>query len=412
MNVQMPGMLYAANAQNEERMLQTFGMLAVELRGDSGEDLNIAEGSSAEIKVPLDASLIGTAPITIPLWYFDEANGYWIEEGQATLVGNAYIGTVTHFSFWNCDIPAEAVNLCVTVSDEANNLLSNLLVKITSNTYGTGSGYTNENGEVCGLVPRNESLALNVYMPEICNGDSIHFETVGPFTNDSSINIMINSSPELFTETVIGVFNDCNGDPITDGYVNLGYASQIYTDFVSNGDFEINLTRCVSEGMFSIEGVDFLNLQSTDSINYTFTSPITNIGNISSCNTIDEFISYQVGDDPNVLYTENLFAQINELQQSLEIVFDGEIDGFPTDNYFELQIGPFNGAGTYTTGSINFIDYNNSTTLESPFIGTFNVTTVGDVDEYIDINFTGIIDDYQTPNQIPMSGTIHVLRDE
>ena len=86
MQDQMPGMLYAANAQNEEVMLQTFGMLAVELRGSGGEDLNIAEGSSAEIRMPLDASLLNDAPATIPLWYFDEVNGYWIEDGQATLV--------------------------------------------------------------------------------------------------------------------------------------------------------------------------------------------------------------------------------------------------------------------------------------------------------------------------------------
>ena len=97
MQDQMPGMLYAANAQNEARILQTFAMLAIELRGDNNEDLNLAEGSSAQITMPLDPSLIANAPSSIPLWYFDEVNGYWIEDGQATLVGNAYIGTVSHF---------------------------------------------------------------------------------------------------------------------------------------------------------------------------------------------------------------------------------------------------------------------------------------------------------------------------
>ena len=84
---QMPGMLYAANTENEERMLQTFGMLAVELEGANGESLNLAEGSTATIHVPLSAELLAQAPATIPLWHFDEEKGYWVEDGEATLQG-------------------------------------------------------------------------------------------------------------------------------------------------------------------------------------------------------------------------------------------------------------------------------------------------------------------------------------
>ena len=61
-NLQMPGMLYAENEEGNEFMLQTLGMLAVELRGSAGEDLNLAEGSSAEIKIPVDPGIISIAP--------------------------------------------------------------------------------------------------------------------------------------------------------------------------------------------------------------------------------------------------------------------------------------------------------------------------------------------------------------
>jgi hypothetical protein len=88
MVMQMPGMLYAENEDGAERMLQTLGMLAVELIGSGGEDLNLADGSTSEIRIPVDPSLMGIAPATIPLWSFDETNGYWKEEGFATLQGN------------------------------------------------------------------------------------------------------------------------------------------------------------------------------------------------------------------------------------------------------------------------------------------------------------------------------------
>ena len=43
----------------------------------------------------------------MPLWYFDEQKGMWVEEGVATKQGNQYVGTVNHFTDWNCDIPSE-----------------------------------------------------------------------------------------------------------------------------------------------------------------------------------------------------------------------------------------------------------------------------------------------------------------
>ena len=406
MQDQMPGMLYAANAQNEARMLQTFGMLAVELRGDNGEDLNLAEGSTAEITVPLDASLMANAPATIPLWYFDEVNGYWVEDGVATLTGNAYVGTVSHFSFWNCDIPAEYVDFCVTVNDSAGNPLSNIGVNLTSTNYGTGYGYTNENGETCGLIPSGETLEIKVYSYDVCGNSPIYLDTIGPFNEGSSISITIPENPDIIPETVIGVFNDCDGNPVTDGYVNLRYDNQFFTEIVTNGNFEINLMRCEAYDTFRIKAYDYVNIQETDSLNYTFTTPLTNLGSIQSCNTIEEFITYQVDDHPAISYNFNVQGGVDGNYLYISYSTANQ------QNYFYLNINDFNGADTYTGGYLDFFDENfDSTTLESQFAGTTNVTYFGEVDDYIDVNFTGVITDWNSTDEIPISGTIHVLRD-
>jgi hypothetical protein len=419
---QMPGMLYAANAQNEERMLQTLGMLAVELRGENGEDLNIAEGSSAEIRVPLDPSLMADAPPSIPLWYFDEDHGYWIEEGIAVLIGNEYLGTVSHFSFWNCDIPAEAVNLCITATDEAGNLLSNLSVTLTSNTFGTTNGYTNDNGEVCGLVPSDEALELNVYIFDICGDNSIYTETVGPFNADASISIVIPDNLDIVSETVVGTFNTCNGNAVTDGYVQLGYGNQTFTDVVSDGNFEINLMRCNDNDNFSIEASDFINLQVTDSINYTFTTPLTNIGTISACNAVTEFIQFSVDDGESSLFiTSNISANFAESSPntngpSLTIFANGDLGG-QTDCFYMFGVLndlPYLGEYDYLDWSdlndtgFNISECNNISDENNAIV--FNLTTLGDVGEYIDINFSG---NYEDNNGNPHSiiGVIHVLRD-
>jgi len=406
MQDQMPGMLYAANSQNEARMLQTFGMLAVELRGDNGEDLNLAEGSTAEITVPLEASLVANAPSAIPLWYFDEVNGYWIEDGEATLVGNAYVGTVSHFSFWNCDIPADYVDFCVIVNDTAGNPLANTTVTLTSTNYGSSSGSTNENGETCGLVPSGETLEIKVYSYDACGGSPIYSDTIGPFTEDISITITVADDPSLISETVIGVFNDCDGNPVTDGYVNLRYDNQYFTEIVTNGDFEINLIRCDAYDTFRIKAYDYVNIQETDSLNYTFTTPITNLGTIQSCNAIEEFITYQVDDHPAITYSFNVQGGLDGNYLYISYFSENQ------DKFFSFNIDEFNGVDTYTNAYLNFFDANfDGTNLESEFVGTSHVTYFGEVDDYIDINFSGVISDWNNPDEIPITGTIHVLRD-
>lgn len=421
MTLQMPGMLYAENEANQERMLQTLGMLAVELRGTAGEDLNLAENSSAEIKIPVDASLMGIAPSTIPLWYFDEAKGYWIEEGEATLVGSNYIGTVKHFSFWNCDIPAEAINLCVTVINENETAFANTRVTITSNTFGTRGGYTNELGEVCGLVPSGETLEINVYDFAICGSNVIYTSTIGPYNADDSITVVVEETSDIINETVFGTFADCNETLITNGYVVLTYGDQTFYDTVTDGTFEINMLRCSSSDSFSIEAVDTDNLQTTGTISYTFNADETNLGNLLACDAVTEFVQYTVDGTENVLFTTNIQASFmptgGNSDNSLNI--SAQRDGGGTSNGCFYLFGTLNDApheGVYD--NLTFDDQNDT----GIFIGecidmsqdntiiTYNVTALGDVGEYIDINFEGSYQD-RSGNPHTITGVIHVLRD-
>ncbi|WP_299366376.1 hypothetical protein [Winogradskyella sp.] len=420
MPMQMPGMLYAQNDDGAERMLQTLGMLAVELRGAAGEDLNLAQGSTSEIRIPVDASLVSIAPATIPLWYFDEVNGYWKEEGVATLQGNTYVGNVSHFSFWNCDIPAEAITLCATTTNANNVPLGNLRVSITSTIFGTTYGYTNENGEVCGYVPSDESLVLNVYSYDVCGETSLHTETIGPFNTDSSITVIVPDNPDIVQETVLGTFNTCNGDAVADGYVQLTYGNQTFIDTVNDGTFEVNLLRCNDDNTFSIKGSDYVNLQTTDSISYTFTTPLTNIGTISACNTITEFIEYTINDEESVLIFENIGAnfyidgQGQTEAPSLDI-FGNDIN---QDNCFYLYavlndpdyLGTYdsldwsvmNDTGFFIGECLNISSENNAI--------TYNLNALGEMGEYIDINFSGTYEDFQG-NTHTITGVVHVIRD-
>ena len=181
----IPGDLRGVTTTNEERGLQTFGMLGVELTGNTGQALKIATGKTAELTFPIPASLQGNAPATIDLWNFDEATGRWKQEGTATKNGNNYIAQVSHFSFWNCDAPFPLVELCMTILSSADNVpLNNVQVRIKRPNGSYGYGRTDSLGNLCGKVPKNEALVLEILGQ--CN-NVVYSQNIGPFSSDASL---------------------------------------------------------------------------------------------------------------------------------------------------------------------------------------------------------------------------------
>lgn len=90
-----------ADGQPLEVDIISFGVIGAKLTDDNGNPLNIADGKTATISI--DVANPETAPLTMPLWHLDPVTGKWVEEGEATLQGDKYVGEVSHFSWWNFD---------------------------------------------------------------------------------------------------------------------------------------------------------------------------------------------------------------------------------------------------------------------------------------------------------------------
>ena len=298
MNLQMPGMLIAQDTAGNLRALETYGMIAVELIGENGEDLNIASSSTATITVPVPTNATNP-PATIPLWYFDEQNGYWVEEGEAALVDNEYVGEVSHFSFWNCDAPFDVVQTCIILQDINGNPLPSLNAQLTLQTTtwnSTSGGYTNSNGEVCGLVAANEALTLTV--PNY--GCDVFTTTVGPFSADDTVTVTVTNSTEQIT-TLTGTFNDCDGNPITNGYMQLVNGNNAQIIPITDGTVNESISYCASDSSYIINVVDASGGQETDTFTGNFTAT-TDLGTTSTCITLGDFDNdgvYDIDEDIN-----------------------------------------------------------------------------------------------------------------
>ena len=296
----MPGDLRATDSQGNEVQLATYGMLAVELQSPNGQSLNISEGNTATLTFPL-VELADGAPDEIPLWSLNETTGKWIEEGSATKQGNTYVGEVSHFSFWNCDAPFPLVNINGIIKDTDGRLLPNTLMCIEildaagSSWFNTSYGYTDENGEYFGKVPKNKRLLISI--KDEC-GTVIFEQEVGPFAEDTTLEPIV--VPTSGQAIITGMVADCDGNLISDGYVVFS------TPYPNNPEFSVTTTVAVDEsGSFEYVGGLCQSLtvtvQAFDYASATFSEEVTidlvagesfDMGIINLCESADEYVSY------------------------------------------------------------------------------------------------------------------------
>lgn len=417
LNELMPGSFLATNSGGNARVMETFGMLHVQLTGSAGQNLQIANGHTAEITVPVDASQTSNSPSTIPLWSYNEDTGMWKEEGSATKIGNNYVGTVNHFSWWNCDAQFAQATMKVTVKNSAGQVLPNIRVtlKRSSQSYET-YGMTDNTGMVSGIVPAGEVLNLKVY--DICN-NVIYTSNVGSFPAGIITTIPdITVNPTTTTSyTIQGNLKTCSNTDVTDGYVILkpvistNYFQYLSVPVNSTGVFTFNTYSCNANPQFTYEGFDSVNFQTTNEITFTATTNTVNLGNIMACNSLSEFINYKI-DNQTVVYVLGL----------INAQWTGLTPTSPNMSPKQLRINSMNAAGPFFS-----MTQNNMLGVAASFTSNYgfefsggaitsnngnlvvNVTSFGAVGDYIDFTVNGTYTNSSGNHTFTATG--HVKRD-
>ncbi len=280
LDLNMPGNLMAIDANDDFNILQSFGMVNIELKGDNNQDLNINKPATLTLEVP--SSLSPMAPNEIPLWFFNEDTGLWEEEGSAELIDGKYVGTVNHFTFWNCDVPSRLFTLLEgqVVNSQSSPLLK---VRITNISNGQSmADWTDKDGYFDGYVPSNEKLLLEVV--ENCGVNVIHSEEIGPFDGESADvgQIDISSSPDLIS--IEGVLVSCAGEAIAKGKVIVEVVNSSFNevvDIASDGSFMATVSNC-NNPEIRLTFIDYDNKVTSNSQTYSVTSNL-DIGTVEVC---------------------------------------------------------------------------------------------------------------------------------
>jgi hypothetical protein len=305
----MPGDLRGVTANGgEERLLQSFGMMVAELYSVDGQLLQIKSGFEATMTLAVPTSLQASAPATIPLWYFDDAKGIWVEDGVAYLTGGKYVGKVKHFSFWNCDTPAAAIDLEMTLVDQNGTPLSGYLVKLINTANNDArTGTTNTAGWVGGLAYPNANLQMEVYaLSSICGSTTpIYSQTVVTSTINLNLGTVTIPITTPAAATISGSIVDCSGNPITNASVLLSPYNIVITPN-SLGQFSYTFP-CTPSSPITMYAYDLTNNIFGSSTN-TLVNGINNVGALNACGSVIPYLSVDmtnVSTSINFQYTFN-----------------------------------------------------------------------------------------------------------
>jgi len=159
-----PGDFTAINSVGEDKTLESYGMVQVNLTTPSGEDLQLGSQVSV-IRLPVQS--LGTPPVVgdeISAWSYNETLGKWEEEAVGTVT--EFEGTLVwefeapHFSTWNCDRPISTHGcLTGTVTDSAGSPRGGATVRAVGITYiSTTTARSGQDGSFCLEVKNGETV--------------------------------------------------------------------------------------------------------------------------------------------------------------------------------------------------------------------------------------------------------------
>lgn len=258
---EMPGGdMSGVTSDGKSVILLSYGMVEITMKDSLNQKLQLKDGAESTLTFPTPEGFTEEQKHNeIPLWYFDEEKGTWVEEGIATKNGDTYSGKIKHFSWHNLDYPLMRATICGQVTNKNGTPLPNVLVTISQT-----SARTDKNGNYCAYVPQNTPVFVTVKPSDyaICPNIPIYnvdgLEATTTFYQD----IVLPNMPSIH-----GIVTDKKQG-------NALYGIRVCTDKTSTvtnrlGEYTIYHN---GNGPFTLF-VEKLTIQKTEKMEYKFKNP-------------------------------------------------------------------------------------------------------------------------------------------
>ena len=409
LNLVMPGDLRGVDTVGSMNLLTTYGMAAVELTGSGGELLQVTTGKKATLTIPLPSAIAATAPNSIPLWYFDETVGLWKQEGIAVKTGNSYVGDVSHFSYWNCDVPSKYVRFYCSIMEANGKPVKNAYVKISivGSPLKAGYGYTDSAGYTGGAIPNSANLLLEVFGAYNCSTVlySKNFSTTNVNLSLGSITI-----PAANTATISGSVTNCSSAAVTNGYIIMKKdGAYSYSSLSNTGTFNFTTTLCGASTTATFIAEDIAALKASNTTTATITTGVNAIGSFNACSiATQQYMNYSINGTSYTLTSpaDSLLQYGNQQTTPASIsIYSYSVAG-GTSNFKSTNIA-FTQTGIAVGSSQNLLSFitrqlSDSVRIVAPIPVT--ITEYGAVGQFIAGDFRGTLTG-ASPANIPYAVT-------
>lgn len=364
---QIPGSLLGLRADGaSEEVLASFGMIYVELQGSSGQALQIAEGKTVEITMPIPAGLLSTAPDEIPLWHFDEADGLWKEEGKAQKQGNAYVGEVSHFSCWNYDGSLPSIQISGQVVDQNGNPVSGIQISVeeTATGWNIGHGNTGDNGMFSGPVAKDKPLTLKILDSYSCGaGQPLLTLNIGPFSADAVLPPIVITPNGINMVSISADLRDCNNAVMANAYLSVSIDGQFPIIFSSDasGHVQSSIIAC-NPNQLKIIAVNADALVQSAPYTYNLPPNTVNAGTLLACGQVTDHILYNLDGQSHLVLNIGVYAPLGSLYLG---------GSYGQNEYIQFNFEHNEQAGTYP---LAFLGLSNAS-VQDTVVNNLNVLT-------------------------------------
>ena len=353
---EMPGNL-TGSRNSLHRVLSPVGMMAISLFSSNGNALQLAEGLPATVVYPIPVGSISSAPLTIPIWAFDEDAGYWKYEGQAVKNANTYVAELSHFSFWSWSIDYDVIYIEGAVKDQNGLPVAESSVLFGVNTFPGGYDITTSAGLFSAYLPTDVLLDLNISFH--CGSDphfSLYSGTTGPYTTNTLLaEIIIPIPPQI--NTITGTISDCDNQPLVSGFLEINGL----TFFTDQGNFTARICGN-NANIITVKPEPILEFG--DSLNINITQNNTDLGDIVLCNG-DTLQTGTVTDIDNHVYSTVLIGNQWWMSENLR-----------TTRYSDGTLIPNVTSGWETSITPGWVFYNHNPDLDTVYGKYYNWFTV------------------------------------
>ncbi len=383
------GDLIGIDAASQEQQLLSYGMLLVQMTDNSGNELQIASGNTATIKMKVASTQLSSAPSSIPLWHFNETTGKWEEQGTATLQGDTYVGTVSHFSTWNCDYAGSRATVRGIIRDCNGNILSGIRVRV-----GQTSAFTDASGQYETFAPSGVDFDIAVESPELgimSTPISISSLTAGSVFDAPTISV---ACPGYVTMSLACSSGSSFNASVS---VNWGSNQSVFGSTQTPGTFKIAVP---TNGQSA--NIIVTSLTNGDSYSVSLTLPTSanqevNAGTFEMCNTSSSGNTIQSSFTINGDGFNNQTITINAIPVICYTVYnttDSTTVGIAMDTYGLSILFPGNATNSFVINNNNSdilaTITNNGNSWVADSVLTLNITEYGPVGGRVKGNFNGV----------------------